>query len=107
MHRTLDTTLAVALAAAESSTVLAGSPSSGAHPLMALGGTEIGVWEMTPGTVTDVEADEVFVVLSGSATLAFDDGEVIALRPGVSVRLHAGDRTVWNVAETLRKLYLA
>ncbi|HET7801419.1 MAG TPA: hypothetical protein VFL38_13435, partial [Humibacillus xanthopallidus] len=30
---------------------------------------EVGVWEMTPGTATDVEADEVFVVLSGRATL--------------------------------------
>jgi mannose-6-phosphate isomerase-like protein (cupin superfamily) len=29
---------------------------------------------MTPGTMTDTEADELFVVLSGSATVEFADG---------------------------------
>ena len=31
-----------------------------------------GIWRCTPGTVTDVEADETFVVLSGRATIDHD-----------------------------------
>lgn len=69
----------------------------------------IGVWEMTPGTMTDIEADEVFVVLSGDATVEFTDPTLppIELRPGSVVRLREGMRTVWTVRETLRKVYLA
>ena len=71
------------------------------------GGLEIGVWEMTPGVMTDVEADEVFVVLSGSATIEFADGTAtLRVGPGDVVRLAAGAETVWTVAETLRKVYL-
>lgn len=82
-----------------------GSPATGYVELT----DEIGVWEHTPGTSTDVEADEVFVVLSGAATLSFDVPELppIELRPGSVVRLEAGMRTVWTVHETLRKVYLA
>ncbi|WP_242686309.1 cupin domain-containing protein [Aeromicrobium sp. IC_218] len=72
-----------------------------------LGHTEVGLWEAGPGTDHDTEVDEVFVVLAGAATVTFDDGSSLALRPGVAVRLHAGDRTRWDVTERLRKLYLA
>jgi uncharacterized cupin superfamily protein len=72
-----------------------------------VGGTEVGVWELTPGTVTDVEADEVFVVLSGHGILTFEDGSSLGLRAGTVVRLVAGDRTRWEITETLRKVYLA
>ncbi|TQN45612.1 putative cupin superfamily protein [Humibacillus xanthopallidus] len=72
----------------------------------ASGGAEVGVWEMTAGTATDIEADEVFVVLSGRASLTFDDGETLELGPGVVVRLHEGERTTWAVHETIRKIYV-
>lgn len=68
---------------------------------------EVGLWEAGPGTDTDVEADEVFLVLGGRGTVRFEDGSEIDLRPGVLVRLHAGDRTTWVVSERLRKLYVA
>ncbi|KJL40694.1 MULTISPECIES: cupin domain-containing protein [Microbacterium] len=89
--------------------VVQGSPATGFAELGGFGGTELGVWEHTPGASTDVEADEVFVVLSGSATVAFDDPtlEPIELRPGSIARLTAGMRTVWTVRETLRKVYIA
>jgi uncharacterized cupin superfamily protein len=62
---------------------------------------------MTPGTMSDVEADEVFVVLSGSATVEFGDGSpTISIGPGDVVRLAEGAETVWTVTETLRKVYL-
>lgn len=75
--------------------------------LATLPGGELGVWEAGPGTETDIEVDEVFVVLAGAATVEVADGPTLELRPGTVVRLHAGDRTTWTVAETLRKLYVA
>jgi uncharacterized cupin superfamily protein len=68
---------------------------------------EIGLWEAGPGTDTDTEVDEVFLVLSGEGTVRFEDGSTIALRPGVLVRLRAGDRTTWEITRRLRKLYVA
>ena len=83
------------------------APSTAASTLGEFGGLEIGVWEMSPGVMTDVEADEVFVVLSGSATVEFADGTpTLALGPGDVVRLAEGAETVWTVTETLRKVYL-
>ncbi|KQV02365.1 cupin [Microbacterium sp. Root322] len=89
--------------------VLAGSPTAAVHELAALGGTEIGIWEMTPGTATDIEADEVFVVLSGRATIAFASSGLpdLEVGPGSVVRLAEGMRTTWTVTETLRKIYVA
>ncbi|MFL0713120.1 MAG: cupin domain-containing protein [Microcella pacifica] len=52
------------------------------------------MWEITPGIVTDVEVDEVFVVLSGHATLRREDGsesELVAGTVGRS-RGRRGDR---------------
>ncbi|HEY6759512.1 MAG TPA: cupin domain-containing protein [Baekduia sp.] len=88
--------------------VLAGAPATASAALMhtaAGAAVDLGIWEMTPGTVTDVEADELFVVLSGSATIAFEDGPVLEVGPGDVCRLKAGQRTVWTVHETLRKVY--
>lgn len=68
---------------------------------------EVGLWEAGPGTDTDVEIDEVFLVLSGAGTVMFEDGSAVALHPGVVVRLLDGDRTTWTITERLRKLYLA
>ncbi|MCF6389333.1 cupin domain-containing protein [Mycobacterium sp. MBM] len=84
-----------------------GEPSTAAATLTRFGDLEIGVWEMTPGTMTDVEADEVFVVLTGAATVEFNDGTpALQLRPGDVGRLAAGAQTTWTVTETLRKIYL-
>ena len=74
---------------------------------LVLADVEIGLWEAGAGTDTDVEADEVFLVLSGAGRVVFEDGSAIDLRPGVLVRLHEGDRTTWQVTERLRKLYVA
>ena len=68
---------------------------------------EVGLWEAGPGTETDTEADEVFLVLSGAGTVTFADGSALPLRPGVLVRLREGDRTTWEITERLRKLYVA
>jgi uncharacterized cupin superfamily protein len=74
-------------------------------PLVAEGQGEVGIWEAGPGIDTDVETDEIFVVLYGSGSVTFADGSRIELRPGTLVRLRAGDRTTWQITERLRKLY--
>ncbi len=62
---------------------------------------------MTPGVATDVEADEIFIVLSGSATIEFADGTPsLHVGAGDVARLAAGAETVWTVTETVRKVYL-
>ena len=83
-----------------------GAPTTAYTVLDDAGGTEIGVWEMTAGTASDTEEDEVFVVLSGRATIAFTAPALppVEVGPGSVVRLSAGMRTVWTVTETLRKV---
>ncbi len=105
MQRMLDVDEPCRLTPVEPSTVVEGDPHAGSRALAAVAGAEVGIWEMTPGTATDVEVDEVFVVLSGSATVEFEDGTVLELGPSSTVRLRAGDRTTWTVRETLRKVY--
>ena len=77
------------------------------HELAALAGASVGLWEAGPGVDTDVEVDELFLVLSGAGTVTFADGSAVTLRPGVLVRLHSGERTRWEITERLRKLYVA
>lgn len=98
--------LALPLADVPEAQRIAGTPRTGATKLGRFGDMTLGVWEMTPGTMRDTEIDEVFVVLGGSASIEFADGTVTRLEPGDVVRLHAGQRTVWRVTETLRKVYL-
>ncbi|GAA4991029.1 putative cupin superfamily protein [Nonomuraea thailandensis] len=64
-----------------------------------------GIWEITPGVVTDVESDEIFVVLSGRATIAVEGGATIEVGPGDVCLLAEGAKTTWIVHETLRKVY--
>ena len=85
-----------------------GNPTSSAVTLGEFAGREVGVWEITPGTVTDVEADELFIVLSGAATVRFvDEDRFEHLAPGTVLQLKEGQRTVWTVTETLRKVYIS
>ncbi|GAB3653348.1 cupin domain-containing protein [Actinocorallia lasiicapitis] len=69
------------------------------------GGVERGIWEIEPGVVTDVEADEVFVVLSGRATIEIEDGPTLEVGPGDVCVFDQGAKTTWTVHEKLRKVY--
>ncbi|PBC81801.1 hypothetical protein SAMN05216511_5534 [Streptomyces sp. KS_16] len=64
-----------------------------------------GIWQITPGVVTDTEANELFVVVSGRATIEVEGGSVLEVGPGDACVLREGDRTRWTVHETLRKAY--
>jgi uncharacterized cupin superfamily protein len=69
------------------------------------GKVERGVWQHTAGVSRDTESDELFVVLTGRATIEVEDGPTLEVGPGDVGLLHAGDRTTWTVHEDLRKIY--
>ena len=83
--------------------------SDGAGALGRWRDAEVGVWTCDPGVYPDTEADEVFVVLEGAATVEFVAPALPAteIGPGSVVRLEEGMRTVWTVREALRKVYLS
>lgn len=88
--------------------VVEGLPTAGYTVLDTLGDTKIGIWEMSIGSATDVEEDEVFVVLSGHASIHFAaDDRTIVVGTGDVVRLTAGMQTTWTVTETLHKIYVS
>lgn len=83
-------------------------PRVGERLLGDVAGATVGIWEIEPSVTRDVEIDEVFVVLSGDATVQFEDGTPdLELRPGSLVRVHTGQKTRWIVRDTLRKVFVA
>jgi uncharacterized protein len=100
--------IAVRHVAADPNDVVDGTPTLGTTPITTLGdsGVEVGVWEMGVGAVRDVEVDEVFLVLAGSATITAYESSV-EVGPGDLVRLTAGTETTWTVTSPIRKLYIA
>lgn len=91
-------------AVAEAATV-SGSPRTGVMEFAA-DGMECGLWEHTAGVSTDVEVDEVFVVLSGRARIDIEGQDPLEIGPGDVVQLAAGARTTWHVHEDLRKFWV-
>lgn len=88
-----------------------GAPTTGVQPLGWLADTELGVWELSAGTMYDVEVDEVFVVTAGRGLLIIEalpelPEQRTELYPGVVVRLSEGMRTTWIITEALRKFYV-
>lgn len=79
---------------------------AGIHELPSIGGASLGVWEMLPGVMRNTDEDEVFIVLSGSATVAFEGGESRRIGPGDMVQLREGETSLWTVHQTLRKVYI-
>ena len=81
--------------------------SAGAVPLASFAGMAVGVWEHSAGVSTDVEASEMFVVVSGRGRVTCEQGGVIDLAPGVVGTLEAGSRTRWEITEALRKVWIS
>lgn len=100
-------TLELELEPVDDEQVVDGQPHVGSLALTEVDDWEVGVWELTPGIVTDVEVEEVFVVLRGRAILRREDGSETELLPGSIGRLEDGEETEWEVLETLRKIYIA
>ncbi len=85
--------------------VVTGHPTTGILEIEA-SDLDIGLWEHSTGVSSDVEADEVFVILSGSAKIDFQDGPTLTVGPGDVVQLQAGDQTTWHVIEPVRKFWV-
>lgn len=85
-------------------------PTTATVPLGTLAGTAFGIWELGVGSMHDVEAEEVFVVIAGHGTVVIepfegDPARTADLAPGTLMRLSAGMKTTWTVSEPLRKVY--
>jgi len=85
--------------------VLAGKPVTSSVVLTSDDKVERGIWQITPGTAVQVAPAGMFVVLSGRATIAVDDGPTYDVGPGDVCIWDGGERTIWTVHETLRKVY--
>ena len=100
------TDLALEWAPVDPGASVSGDPSTGSAEVTSAGGVEVGVWSHTTGVSTDIEADEVFVVLSGRASIEFADGTVLDVGPGDIGILPPGATTTWTIHEELRKVYV-
>lgn len=102
---------AVALEAVPEEDTVEGDPQQGVTELGSIAGAETGIWELRAGVVTDTEVDELFVVLSGEATIELlsgdEAGREITVRTGDVMRLVGGTRTRWTVRDHIRKIYIA
>ena len=88
------------------SQVVSGNPQVSTHELLDSESLAVGVWQHTAGVSTDVEVDELFVVLRGRATIEVAGGPTLEVGPGDVGVLEAGAETTWTVHEDLRKIYI-
>jgi uncharacterized cupin superfamily protein len=89
--------------------IISGAPQTGLVELGVWNGFDAGVWEMTPGAMSDIEVDELCIILSGAGVVQrVIDGRTMnqELAPGVVLGLREGEETVWTVTSTVRKVYL-
>lgn len=71
-------------------------------------GNEIaGFWMCTPGTFSDTEEEESFLVIRGRAEVEMADGTRVSLGPGDTHSFRAGEETIWKVTRPLVKSYWA
>ncbi len=87
--------------------VIGGWPTASFEDVATLAGARVSVWETTAGVAADIEQDECLLVLAGSGTVRFEDGEAVDLRPGLFLRLRGGERAEWQVSTDLRALTVA
>lgn len=85
-----------------------GAPVESCLTLSDDGLVESGVWEVTPGAFPGRKdgVQETFHVIAGAGTITGADGEVVELRPGVTVHQPDGWHGTWDVTETVRKVYV-
>jgi uncharacterized cupin superfamily protein len=89
------------------SRIVSGNPVTSQALLWATpGSTYHGVWEMTEGSIERFDADEVFIVLVGRATVEYTARGITAdLGPGTLCVLTKGDPARITVHETVRKVF--
>jgi uncharacterized cupin superfamily protein len=71
------------------------------------GDQESGIWECSPGPSRWLlETHEFVHILSGRMTVTRDGAESIVMGPGDTAIFAKGWSGVWEITETLRKLYV-
>lgn len=69
--------------------------------------TDTGIWECSPGSFRrQIAAGEVMHVLSGRCTFTPDDGEPVQISAGDTLFMSPNTMGVWDIHETLRKVYV-
>ena len=88
-------------------TAISGSPYESWHVIHDDGRTEIGVWEVTPGSFRGTKEGvvESMHFVAGAGTITAADGTATEIRPGVVMFCPDGWSGVWDVRETIRKTY--
>ncbi|MEO8107460.1 MAG: cupin domain-containing protein [Actinomycetes bacterium] len=86
--------------------VVSGNPQVSSYELLDSDALAVGIWQHTAGVSTDVEVDEIFVVLVGRATIAVAGGPTLEVGPGDVGVLETGAETTWTIHEDLRKIYI-
>lgn len=88
-------------------TAVAGEPYESWHVIFSDDRTELGVWEVTPGSFRGSNAGthEQMHFVAGRGTITGSDGVVTEIRPGVVMFCPDGWSGVWEVDETVRKTY--
>ncbi|MBN8865951.1 MAG: DUF861 domain-containing protein [Solirubrobacterales bacterium] len=87
------------------SQIVLGNPETSSLTLLEENGQESGLWRITPGEVTDVEAKESFLVITGRAIIEYADGRAFTVGPGDTHHFEGGEETTWKVEETLLKAF--
>lgn len=87
--------------------VIAGDPRERSVDIWAHNRLSVGVWDCTPGEFPFRRDgyDEVFTVLSGRATLVYDDGREFEVSAGSVLLTPSGTTGRWVVHEPVRKAY--
>ncbi|HEV8065154.1 MAG TPA: cupin domain-containing protein [Acidimicrobiales bacterium] len=70
-------------------------------------GDESGIWECTPGpSYWELETNEFVHIVAGRMTVTEDGGEPIEVAAGDTALFATGWKGTWDIAETVRKLYV-
>ncbi|MEM7563391.1 MAG: cupin domain-containing protein [Pseudomonadota bacterium] len=68
--------------------------------------TRLGIWRCTEGTFECNElGDELQTIISGRLVLSRENGDSIACGPGDSIFTRRGERVVWDIQETVTKVF--
>lgn len=77
-------------------------------PIAGTGANRAGLWECAPGKFRRVATSaEVMHILAGSMTFVPANGKAITVRAGDSLFFPANTLGVWEIHETVRKLFVA
>lgn len=83
-----------------------GPPETASARVATIAGAQIGIWSIEVGEAFDVEAEEVALILAGSATIEIEGLAPLKIAAGDILSLEAGVATRWIVHERLTKVFI-